>query len=88
MANKHFVQPPKHPKASLRMGGYEVPCSVLSSDENAVRVRVMTSGGHFGDLTFVRDGIARGARITLRKQGPLGLDLWLALEPTQAAQAA
>ncbi|WP_449411455.1 hypothetical protein [Methylobacterium komagatae] len=88
MSNKHFVQAPSHPKAFLRMGSYDVPCSVLSSDENAVRVRVMTAGGHFGEVTFVRDGDVRSARITLRKQGPLGLDLWLELEPIEAVRAA
>ncbi len=31
MSNKHFVQAPSRPKAFLRMGSYDVPCSVLSS---------------------------------------------------------
>ncbi len=48
----------------------------------------MTAGGHFGEVTFVRDGDVRSARITLRKQGPLGLDLWLELEPIEAVRAA
>jgi hypothetical protein len=88
MANNQFAQAPTLQKATLRIGSYDVPCSVLISDGSTAHVRVMTAGGHFGEVAFVQGGEVRQARITLRKQGPLGLDLWLQLQPAQAAQAA
>lgn len=88
MANKHFVQASKYPTASIRLGSFDVPCSVLSSNENTAHVRVITAGGVPENLTFVRDGEVRRARVALRKQGPLGLDLWLDLQAAQEVRAA
>ncbi|MCJ2023277.1 hypothetical protein [Methylobacterium sp. J-067] len=88
MANKQFAQAPTLQKATLRMGSYDVPCSVLMSNGSTAHVRVMTAGGHFGEVAFVQGGEVRQVRITLRKQGPLGLDLWLDLETAHTAQAA
>ena len=88
MSNKHFDRAPAHPKATLRLGTFDVPCSVISSNATTAHVRVMTAGGFFGALAFVSDGAQRQAKITLRKQGPLGLDLWLDLEAVQDVRAA
>jgi hypothetical protein len=88
MANKHFDRTPGHPKAILRLGTFDVPCSVISCDATTAHVRVMTAGGSFGALALVREGEARPAKVVLRKQGPLGLDLWLDLEAVQDKRAA
>lgn len=88
MANKQFVQASTHPTATIRLGSFDVPCIVLSANEAAAHVRVVTSGGIPEHLTFVRDGEVRRARVALRKQGPLGLDLWLDLQVAQDARAA
>lgn len=88
MANKHFIQASTHPTATIRLGSFDVPCSVLSCTDATAHVRVATAGGVPEHLTFVRDGEARRARVALRKQGPLGLDLWLDLQVAQQARAA
>lgn len=88
MANKHFAQASTHPTATIRLGSFDVPCSVLSSDEATAHVRVAATAGIPELLTFVRDGEVRRARVALRKQGPLGLDLWLDLQAVQNARAA
>ncbi|MBP2493646.1 hypothetical protein J3A76_000976 [Methylobacterium sp. PvP109] len=61
---------------------------MLSSTEATAHVRVITTGGIPEHLTFVRDGEVRRGRVALRKQGPLGLDLWLDLKVAQDARAA
>ncbi|MGU3469165.1 hypothetical protein ACLBXO_30405 [Methylobacterium sp. C33D] len=88
MANKHFVHEFTHPTATIRLGSFDVPCTVLSSTEATAHVRVITTGGIPEHLTFVRDGKVRRGRVALRKQGPLGLDLWLDLQVAQDARAA
>lgn len=88
MANKHFAQPSTHPTAAIRLGSFDVPCTVLSFTDATAHVRVMTSGGIPERLTFVRAGEVRRARVALRKQGPLGLDLWLDLQVSQDARVA
>lgn len=88
MANKHFTHASTHPTATIRLGSFDVPCSVLSSNEATAHVRVITAGGVPENLTFVRDGVARRARVALRKQGQLGLDLWLDLQAVQEVRAA
>ncbi|MEE7493043.1 hypothetical protein MOTC310_22265 [Methylobacterium oryzae] len=88
MANKHFVHASTHPTATIRLGSFDVPCTVLSSTEATAHVRVLTTGGISEHITFVRDGEVRRARVALRKQGPLGLDLWLDLQASQDARAA
>ena len=88
MANKHFTQASTHPMATIRLGSFDVPCTVLSSTEATAHVRVLTAGGITEHVSFVRDGEVRRARVAMRKQGPLGLDLWLDLQDQQAARAA
>lgn len=88
MANKHFVHASTHSTATIRLGSFDVPCTVLSSTEATAHVRVITTGGIPEHLTFVRDGEVRRGRVALRKQGPLGLDLWLDLQVSQDARAA
>lgn len=88
MANKHFTHASTQPTATIRLGSFDVPCTVLSSSEATAHVRVVTAGGIPEHLTFVRDGEVRRARVALRKQGPLGLDLWLDLQVAQDARAA
>ncbi len=88
MANKHFVQTSTHPMATICLGSFDLPCSVLSSNEATAHVRVVTAGGIPEHLTFVRESLARRARVALRKQGPLGLDLWLDLHAAQDSRAA
>ncbi|MER2197239.1 hypothetical protein [Methylobacterium brachiatum] len=88
MASKHFVHPTPHPKATIRLGGFDVPCAILASDEGSAHVRVITAGGIPEHLTFVRAGEMLRARVAIRKQGPLGLDLWLDLQGARDAQAA
>ena len=75
MANKHFNQAPTHPMATIRLGSFDVPCTVLSSTEATAHIRVVTAGGIPEHLTFVRDGAIQRARVALRKQGPLGRPL-------------
>ncbi|MGN8097799.1 hypothetical protein [Methylobacterium sp. 22177] len=88
MANKHFVHASTHPKATIRVGRFDVPCTVLSHTDAAAHVRVLTAGGIPEHLTLVREGQVQRARIALRKQGPLGLDLWLDLQRNQDARVA
>lgn len=88
MANKHFVHASTHLSATIRLGSFDVPCTVLSSSEATAHVRVLTTGGISEHITFVRDGEVRRARVALRKQGPLGLDLWLDLQASQDSRAA
>ncbi len=88
MANKHFTHASTHPTATIRLGSFDVPCTVLSSTDATAHVRVITAGGIPEHLTFVRAGEVRRARVALRKQGPLGLDLWLDLQVAQDARAA
>lgn len=88
MANKHFVHASRHPTATIRLGSFDIPCSVLASNERSAHVRVVTAGGIPEHLTIIRDGEVWRARVALRKQGPLGLDLWLDLQGAQGAQAA
>lgn len=87
MANKHFVHVSTHPTATIRRGSFDVPCTVLSSTETTAHVRVITAGGIPEHLNFVSDGEVRCGRVALRKQGPLGLDLWLDLQVSQDARA-
>ncbi|MBY0252725.1 MAG: hypothetical protein K2X54_15335 [Methylobacterium organophilum] len=88
MANKHFTHASTHPTATIRLGCFDVPCTVLSFSEATAHVRVVTAGGIPEQPTFVRDGEIRRARVALRKQGPLGLDLWLDFQVAQDARAA
>ncbi len=88
MANKHFTQASTHPTAMIRLGSFDVPCTVISSTDATAHVRVITAGDIPEHLTFVRAGEVRRARVALRKQGPLGLDLWLDLQVAQDARAA
>ncbi|KQS79835.1 hypothetical protein ASG32_24560 [Methylobacterium sp. Leaf361] len=88
MANKHFVHTSTQPKAMIRVGRFDVPCTVLSSTDAAAHVRVLTTGGIPEYLKFVREGEILYARIAVRKQGPLGLDLWLDLQKGQDARVA
>ena len=88
MTDKHFVRINPHPKAALKLGSFDVPCSILAYDEISAHVRVLSAGGIAEHLTFVRNGEMRRARLANRKQGPLGLDLWLDLQGARDAQAA
>lgn len=88
MANKDFVHASRHPTATIRLGSFDVPCSILASDDRGAHVRVLTAGGIPEHLTFLRDGQAQRARVAFRKQGPLGLDLWLDLQVVQSIRAA
>jgi len=88
MANEHFVHASRHPTATIRLGSFDVPCSILASDDRGAHVRVLTAGGIPEHLTFLRDGQEQRARVAFRKQGPLGLDLWLDLQVVQSIRAA
>jgi hypothetical protein len=88
MANKHFVHASHHPMATIRLGSFDVPCSILAIDDGSAHVRVLTAVGIPEHLTFLRDGQAQRARVAFRKQGPLGLDLWLGVQVAQAIRAA
>ncbi|MCJ2144251.1 hypothetical protein [Methylobacterium sp. E-066] len=88
MANKHFVPAVPHLKATIKLGSFDVPCAILAYDEVSAHVRVIAAGGIPEHLTFVRDGETRRARVAIRKQGPLGLDLWLDLQAARDARAA
>ena len=88
MANKHFVRAARRQTATIKLGSFDVPCSVLASNESSAHVRVIAAGGIPEHLTFLCDGQAWRARVALRKQGPLGLDLWLNLEVVKNIRAA
>lgn len=88
MANKHFDQAPTHATASIRFNGSVVPCAVISVAEATAHVRVFSAGAVPEDIILVQDGEERRARIAVRKQGPLGLDLWLDLPAAQTTLAA
>ncbi|MGU3662034.1 hypothetical protein [Methylobacterium fujisawaense] len=88
MANEHFAHASTHRVATIRLGSFDVPCTVLSSTDASTHVRVVTAGGIPEYLILVRDGEARRARVAMRKQGPSGLDLWLDLQVAQDARAA
>ncbi|WP_419828571.1 hypothetical protein [Methylobacterium sp.] len=88
MANKHFVHAARHPTATIQLGSFDVPCSVLASNDGSAHVRVLTTGGIPEHLTFLRDGQAQRARYAFRKQSPLGLDLWLDLQVAEDIRAA
>ncbi|MCJ2107901.1 hypothetical protein MKK70_21480 [Methylobacterium sp. E-041] len=88
MANKHFNQAPTHTTASIRFDGEVVPCAVLSLAGSAAHVRVFTTGRVPDEIAFVQDGADQRAQVALRKQGPLGLDLWLDLHAARDAIAA
>ncbi|MEE7503749.1 hypothetical protein [Methylobacterium mesophilicum] len=88
MANKHFVHASTHPKVTVGLGSFDVLCTLLSSTDAEAHVRMPTTGGIPEFLTFARDGRVQRARVALRKQGPLGIDLWLDLQGEQDARAA
>lgn len=88
MANEHFAHASTHRAATIRLGSFDVPCTVLSSTDASAHVRVVTADGIPEYLILVRDGEARRAHVAMRKQGPLGLGLWLDLRVAQDARAA
>lgn len=88
MANLHFTHTPNHPKAHVLLGSLSVPCSVLERSTTQARIRVLTTGGFPEHLSVAFEGETRRARVALRKQGALGLDLWLDLLASESAAAA
>ncbi|GJD59041.1 hypothetical protein [Methylobacterium dankookense] len=88
MANLHFTHTPNHPKAHILLGSLSVTCSVLERSTTQARIRVLNAGSVPEYLSVAFDDETRRARVALRKQGALGLDLWLDLLASETAAAA
>lgn len=88
MANKHFTHDVPRKSGKILLGSSIVPCIVLEQSSVSARVRVLVAARLPERLIVEIDGEVRHGRVGLRKQGPLGLDLWLDLKAVEISSAA
>ncbi|CAO4172815.1 hypothetical protein [Methylorubrum aminovorans] len=88
MVNKHFTHDASGKTGKILLSSSIVPCTVLERSDTSAKVRVLAAASLPERLNVEIDGQAREAHVAVRKQGPLGLDLWLDLKVLEISDAA